>query len=83
MYLRRQIAQDSISASKNLGGVFFCRIWQLMQITMLITFAGLTSSQPYSNFVRERVKLLDSYNGCCLDISQIKTFSAVCVSDHI
>lgn len=81
MHLRRQITQDSISASKN-AGVFFCRIWQIMQMTTLITSAGLRSSQPYPNFVRESVELLDSYDWS-LDIGQMKTFSAGCASDHI
>lgn len=49
-YLRRQIAQDTVNPSKNVGGVFFCRVCQIMRITM---FAGLASSQACPNCQRE------------------------------
>lgn len=56
MHLRRQITWDSISTSKNVD-VFFCRIWQIIQVTMLITFAGLQAVNLLLTLL-ERVKFL-------------------------
>lgn len=68
-------------ASKN-ADIFFCQIWQIIHMTMVITFAGLKNSRPYPDLVRKMVKLFDSYPDCSLNVSQIKTFSAGCASDH-
>lgn len=61
-----------MSASKN-ADIFFCQIWQILQMIMVITFAGLKISQPYPNLVRKRVKLLDSYHDCSLNV-KLKLF---------